>query len=162
MKHFVFRFYPWLAVLVLAVGLCVIVVLHVDGKVGLSGTLIAGVLGFCYFIQQQRLAETQLFKDLFTAFNARYDGLNDRLAQIWAGTAITPEDHYLVVDYLNLCAEKYLFYAHGYILPEVWTSWCRGMCQYLDCPHVAKVIRGELAGNSYYGLSEAIIRKGAS
>ena len=53
-----------------------------NDRVGLIGTAIAGTLGFCYFAQRQKLAETELFYKLFTSFNDRYDQLSGALAEI--------------------------------------------------------------------------------
>jgi len=162
MKAFVFRFFPALAVLGLMVGFAFIFALDLDDKPTLIAALIAGVLGFCYFVQQQRLAETHLFKELFTEFNRRYDMLNDDLAEISTGKSTTPEHPQLIIDYLNLCAEEYLFFRDGYIHAEVWKAWCRGMLQYLDREPVRTIWRRELASDSYYGLTETVIRQGAA
>src|SRR6266851_9492732 len=102
MKRLVFRAFPALAVLSLVVGNLVFFGLKLPDKVPLTGALIAGVLGFCYFVQQQRLAETHLFKELFTEFNRRYDEMNDHLARIPASHTATIEEDDLIVDYLNL------------------------------------------------------------
>jgi hypothetical protein len=119
-------------------------------------------LGFCYFVQQQKLAETTLFKQLFSEFNARYDGMNGRLAAI-AELDIAPDENEKVevVDYFNLCAEEYLFYKEGYIHPEVWRSWCRGMLWYLEREPFNSMWEIEAETDSYYGLTLTIIRRGA-
>ena len=162
MKRFVFRAFPLLAVLGLVAGILIFFGLKLPDRVTLTGALIAGVLGFCYFIQQQRLAETHLFKELFTEFNQRYDQMNDELTSIATAYAATLEQKQRIVDYLNLCAEEYLFYREGYILPHVWQAWCRGMLQYVDNESFRTVWQSELESGSFYGLSEARIRDGAA
>jgi hypothetical protein len=100
----------------------------------LIGSVLATGLAFIYFVQQQKLAETSLFKELFTEFNQRYDSLNEKLVALRGETSeLTPEKKGIVLDYFNLCAEEYLFYKEGYIYPEVWTAWCRGMLWLVVC-----------------------------
>ena len=161
MKVFVFRFFPALALVGLVIGFAVIFGLDLSDKPALIGALIAGVLGFCYFIQQQRVAETHLFKELFTEFNRRYDEMNDRLTRITTSGSSGPEDNQLIIDYLNLCAEEYLFFREGYIHREAWRAWCRGMLQYLDSDAFRTIAQRELASGSYYGLTEGQIGAGA-
>lgn len=162
MKRLIFRFSPAIVLLTLVIGAFAIFHFDLDGKPALLGALIAVVLGFCYFVQQQRLAETRLFKELFTDFNHRYDLMNGRLGEIVASGTATDKQIQLIVDYLNLCAEEYLFFRQGYIVPEVWTAWCRGMLQYLNCEPFLAVWRKELTLGSYYGLTEALVRQRAA
>lgn len=161
MKRFLFRFFPLIAAFALAACVSVIFALDLEGKPALCGGVIAGVLGFCYFIQQQKLAETHLFKELFIEFNRRYDDLNDDLARLATSTTLSSQDKQILVDYFNLCAEEYLFFREGYILPEVWRSWCRGMLQYIQHEPFKAVWRDEIETESYYGLTETLIRRGA-
>jgi len=161
MKIFVFRFFPALALVGLIIGFAVIFELDLSDKPTLTGALIAGVLGFCYFIQQQRVAETHLFKDLFTEFNRRYDALNDDLDRIATSGSSGLEDKHLIIAYLNLCAEEYLFFREGYIHPVVWRAWCRGMLQYLNSDAFRTIVQRELASDSYYGLTRKQVDEGA-
>lgn len=145
-------------------GIAVAVAYNIGGddRVGLIGSAIAGILGFYYFVQQQKLVEAQLFKDLFTEFNSRYDQLNGSLARI--ANQIEPlsgDDRNIIVDYYNLCAEEYLFYRDGYIYRDVWSSWCRGMLWYLGCHRFREVWEDEVKTQSFYGLSLDEIKKGA-
>ena len=162
MRHLVFRFYPAIAVLALLLGFAIVSAQPSDARGALAGSLVAGVLGFCYFVQQQKLGETLLFKDLFTGFNSRYDRLNGPLARLSPGTSLTREEMDLLVDYLNLCAEEFLFHQQGFILPTVWRSWCRGMLQYLEVAAISDFVQAELAKDDYYGLTLAHIRKGSA
>jgi len=163
-RHFIFRNYWWIGLLigVLAAGSAYIC--GGDDRVGLVGTAIAGTLGFYYFVQQQKLAETQLFHNLFTAFNARYDKLNGPLAKIaYQSEGPLPEsDRHLIVDYFNLCAEEYLFYKEGYIHRDAWRSWCRGMLWYLRRHPFRDVWNNEVETDSFYGLSLDVIKQGAA
>lgn len=162
-RHFLFKTYGWIALLGGGVGIAVVTYFSEANLIPLIGTVVAATLGFCYFIQQQRLAETTLFKELFTEFNARYDGLNDPLMDIMeSGSKPTMNQRQIIVDYFNLCAEEYLFYKQGYIIPEVWRSWCRGMLFYMEKEPFQSLWEKEKKTESLYGLSMAAIRKGAA
>lgn len=162
-RELVFRHYWWLAILIggTAVGFA----LNLGGanRMALAASAIVATLGFCYFAQTQKLAETKLFKDLFTEFNRRYDRMNGRLAEIPTELVSTTDaQRKLMVDYFNLCAEEYLFFRDGYIRSDVWRSWCRGMLSYLDKESFKAVWESEISTNSYYGLSLTDIRQGAA
>lgn len=134
---------------------------------GLVASAIAGTLGFCYFVHQQKLAETVLFHQLFTAFNARYDVLNGKLASLIENEALggveplLPLQRGFVVDYFNLCAEEYHYFKLGYIPRNVWRSWCRGMAWHLRQPCIKAVWFVEVKTDSFYGLTYEAILKGA-
>lgn len=159
-RHFIFQNYWWIAALIGGAS-AVVALLYGDGdRIGFLGSIVAGTLGFCYFVQQQKLAETTLFHQLFTAFNARYDGLNERLAAIAEDGILSAERRIIIVDYFNLCAEEYHFYQQGYIPGNVWRSWCRGMAWYLKRHPFKEVWDEEIRSESYYGLSMEIIQAG--
>lgn len=162
-RHFFFREYGWIALLGGGVSIGLVLRFSPDSPIPLIGSVVAATLGFCYFVQQQHLAETALFKELFTEFNARYDRLNDTLLEIEkAGTAQTLQHRQAIVDYFNLCAEEYLFFKQGYLISEVWRSWCRGMIYYMEMEPFRSLWEEERMSDSYYGLSVQAIRKGAA
>lgn len=161
-RHFVFKHYWWIALMLGGAGIFVAVAYGGDGRIGFVGSVVASALAFCYFVQQQKLAETTLFHQLFTAFNSRYDNLNDKLAFILEGQGpLSAEQRSTIVDYFNLCAEEYLFFQKGYIPRTVWRSWCRGMVWYLKRHPFKDVWNEEFQSDSYYGLSLDVIRTGA-
>lgn len=128
----------------------------------LIGSVLATFLAFCYFIQQQRLAEIALFKTLFTEFNARYDDLNEHLGTALKSYPTLTDTHVeKIVDYFNLCGEEYLFFKEGYIHSDVWQSWCKGMLFYMEQEPFTSIWATEYNTGSYYGLSLDVIRKGA-
>ena len=88
-RHFIFRNYWWIALAIGGGTALLAVQFGGDERVGLVGTVIAGTLGFCYFVQQQKLAETSLFHQIFTNFNARYDQLNGPLAALLSERDLT-------------------------------------------------------------------------
>lgn len=162
-RHLIFKHYWWLAILLGTIASLFAYRIGGDDRAGLIGASVAGAIGFCYFVQQQKLAETNLFYQLFTAFNARYDKLNGPLSDILLQKSdLTAEQRKDVVDYFNLCAEEYLFYTRGYMPPEVWRSWCRGMAWYLRRHPFKDVWDQEIKSESFYGLSLDVIHKGAA
>lgn len=161
-RHLVFKHYWWVGLLLGGSASIAAFVLGGEDRVGLVGSAIAGTLGSYYFVQQQKLAETQLFLDLFSAFNARYDKLNGSLAEIAKRNGpLLDADRDVVVDYFNLCAEEYLFYRDGYIRRDAWRSWCRGMLWYLRRHPFRDIWHEEVTTDSFYGLSMDVIEQGA-
>jgi len=124
-------------------------------KIEWAVPILAAVAGLTTFLYSQHPQETRLFAELFKEFNARFDGLNKQLNKIkeTALTGINGDDQQIVLDYLNLCAEEYLYFSAGYIDEAVWKSWARGMKFYSDVSAIRKVWEQELLGDSYYGFS---------
>lgn len=163
MRHFLFRFYGWIALFGGLLGIGFVLHCYTGEQIPLIGSVVATALGFCYFVQQQRLSETALFKEIFTEFNHRYDQLNDDLMKIAEGNGVVAlEQRQTIVDYFNLCAEEYLFFRQGYIIPEVWRSWCRGMIFYMSKEPFKSLWEQEQLSESFYGLTMTVIRKGAA
>ncbi|HEY4950126.1 MAG TPA: hypothetical protein VIH88_07315 [Candidatus Acidoferrales bacterium] len=115
---------------------------------------IAAIGGFLYFLYQQHLNETKLFKELFIEFNRRYDvlkyDLNTILFDLSAGE-LSSDQREKVFNYFNLCAEEYFFYKAGYIDHDVWRSWCRGMNEFFKSPRIRTLWEQERK-ESYYGF----------
>jgi hypothetical protein len=121
---------------------------------------VGAILGLCYFVLKQHSEEIRLVKELFTAFNARYDTMNERLYTLRDAPAeqpLTPDEVTFLYDYFNLCAEEYLFYRKGFIYPEVWLAWCKGMLIFWSCPHIRALWEAELSTDSYYGFTLSCI-----
>jgi hypothetical protein len=153
-KWWFYKHYVWIGLVLAAV---IAALLNGGGwKVQESIAGLVAVVGYFHFVQNQRLSEMRLFKDLFTAFNATYDGMNEDLARVLQGE-ISPHLERRVIDYFNLCAEEYLFYKHGYILPEAWESWRKGMRQYIDEDVIRKLWESEAKTGSYYGLTRELV-----
>ncbi len=156
-KWFIHRYYltivatTFLSTIILAV---VLYIKGVDWKILL--TVIGGLISFIYFIQNQQIDEARLFKDLFVEFNRRYDALNGALNEIIkeedVSVFLKDSEKIILYDYFNLCAEEYLFYCKGYIYPEVWEYWVKGMGIYFKNPRVRKEWLEEKKTASYYGL----------
>ncbi len=156
MKRFIFKFY---APIILAGFILLITLFLISDKskddISLFVTVAAGLIGFFYFIQKQQLEELELFKELFTEFNARYDKLNDslnRVASEESNKPLTEEEKSTLNDYFNLCAEEFLFYRKGYIYDEVWRAWSNGMSFYVANKRIGEMWKEEEKTDSYYGL----------
>ena len=159
-KWFVHRHYLAIVSLILLITLLFAIVLYVKGSDWkLLLAVVGGLLSFVYFIQKQQLDEARLFKELFVQFNTKYDELNGRLNDIINEENTKKELKEIegaintLYDYFNLCGEEYLFYQKGFIYPEVWNSWVRGMNDYYKDSRIQKLWNEELVKGSYYGLS---------
>jgi hypothetical protein len=133
-------------------------------KIEVLGAIIATGISLSLGIRHYKTENDKLFKELFTEFNDRYDlTFNDALEEIIikseqnAGYKLSSENEKLIIDYLNLCAEEYLWKTMGRIPNEVWNAWENGMVFYLNNPIINKVvILQKRQKDSYYGLFEKI------
>ena len=66
--------------------------------------------------------------------------------------------HLILNEYFNLCGEEYLVWKQGYLYPEVWKSWRKGMQYFFDQPRVREIWEKELSSDSYYGIEKALKR----
>jgi len=120
--------------------------------VGALATVYVGLLNYW-------LSRDKVMQELFTAFNKRYDELNDDLLAISQGlpTTGTKSAEQVVVDYLNLCAEEYFWYMRGRIDKDIWKAWQVGMAHWMKAPAIRAVAKKEAtAKDSYYGLFSII------
>jgi len=156
MKRLVFKFYaPIILVGFAALTLWFLFSQKNREDISLFVTVAGGLIGFFYFIQKQQLEELQLFKELFTDFNARYDRLNESLNRITLvdqQKALTQNEESTLNDYFNLCAEEFLFFKKGYIYEEVWRAWHNGMSYYVAHKRIGDKWKKEEKTESYYGL----------
>ena len=117
--------------------------------------LIGATLSFTYFIQKQKLEELNLFNELFKTFNDRYEALEKSLQEIKdepTSSKISFEQKEILIKYFNLCGEEFLYYRLGYIYPEVWQAWLKGMQYYYTNKNINFFWDEELLQGSYYGL----------
>jgi len=116
---------------------------------------VGALAAFVYFLYQQHLGETKLFKELFVEFNDRYNKLNDDLNRIRAAPEseeLEAGDKKILLDYFNLCAEEFLFHEADFIDEKVWQSWLRGMAYYARHSRILALWREEVTQESYYGF----------
>lgn len=160
-----FHYHPYISLVLVVLSIFLTLSFKYEKSLETIGATIISTLGFSYFCQQQKLAETQLFKELFTEFNQRYDNLNEILADIRScenPSNLDPHKSKKIVDYFNLCAEEFLFRDKGYIPDIVWGSWCRGMLENFNNPAIKQAWENEIVSNSYYGLTMQKIKEGAT
>ena len=133
------------------------------------GALITMAIGFF----NHQIAHDNLFKELFHSFNEKYDNkFNKRLNELVENESNynAVADKALIVDYLNFCAEEYLWYTKDRIDEIVWLSWQEGMKYYINKDFVRKIALEEIRNNnnSYYNffnnqfpklLKEAALKK---
>jgi hypothetical protein len=162
MKHFVFKYYFGIAMLLCVGAIIVGVRLPERFDLGLVATIIGGVLSSVYFVQKQKLEELKLFNESYTTFNSRYDDLNETLNEIRGSDSekdLEPEELATLYNYFNLCGEEYFYYKQGYIYREVWNAWRNGMKIFYQDQRIKKEWDKELLNDSYYGLKPAELQK---
>jgi len=131
-------------------------------------TGIVGVIGSLFSLAQLQISKLQIFRDLFTDFNRRYDRMNTVLAAIsqryeFGQEEISPtskdqkprrlkSDRDILIDYFNLCAEEYLYYRRGLIPEEVWMAWRNGIRQLWEIPAIASLWVEQAKTGSYYNF----------
>jgi hypothetical protein len=136
-------------------------------KIEILGAVIAIGISLSLGIRQYKTENDKIFKELFTEFNTKYDAkFNDKLDEIIEesesieGYQLSSENKKLVIDYLNFCAEEYLWKTKDRIPASVWTAWENGMVYYLNKPIINKVFVNEIEQkDSYYGLFEKIEKR---
>ncbi|MEX0608798.1 MAG: hypothetical protein WD016_10615 [Balneolaceae bacterium] len=121
------------------------------------GALITLYIG----ITRYHLNNDKVFMELFNEFNSRYDDeTNELFNSLRDGLRDyePKEDRLRVIDYLNLCAEEYMWYKKGRIPKDVWAAWEVGIIKNLILNNVYDVFDDEknLSGESYYGFMEYI------
>lgn len=159
-RRFFFRHHWWIVTVTAVIATIVIYSTSIADKATVFAAVVAGSISISFFIQQQRLAEMNLFRELITKFNERYDQLHDKLQEMRASETI--DDYETVLHYFNLCAEEFLFYSEGYINERVWRSWCIGMLYYLDIEPFQILWNDLVTQDSYYGLTIEHIKAGAA
>lgn len=113
-------------------------------------------------LRQHRIENDKMFKELFIMYNEKYDKkFNNCLNKIDKQVSknlnyeLTDKQKTIVIDYLNLCAEEYLWYKKGRLDSMAWDSWERGMKYYLNIASIKKLIQNEKKQrDSYYGIFE--------
>lgn len=126
--------------------------------------IIATGISICFGIRQSKIENDKIFKELFISFNRKYDKkFNNLLNEIVAKSVndqkykLSRKEVKLVIDYLNFCAEEYLWYLKGRIDEAVWQSWENGMKYYLCNPSILPLVNKEKKQkDSYYGLFEKL------
>lgn len=133
-----------------------------DRKPEFPIAIIAAGISISFGFRQYRIENDKILKELFILFNDKYDKkFNNCLNVIEKKTIENPDyqllecEQALIIDYLNLCAEEYLWYMKGRIDPLAWSSWEKGMKYYLSIRSIKKHIEKEKPQkDSYYVFFE--------
>jgi len=148
----------WINLLTLVLG--IIAFYSFDKKFEVFYAILATGISISIGYRHYKIENYKLFKELFTEFNEKYDTkFNNELSKIHNQYMVNPNyqltenDNQLVIDYINLCAEEYLWYTKGRIDESVWKNWENGMKFYLNIEPIKKCfINEESQKDSYYGL----------
>ncbi len=136
-------------------------VYEIDDKVflGLVGTVATLYFGSIKY----RIENDKLFKELFQEFNSRYDDrFNDLINELNNDNEreLNQKERNLIIDYLNLCSEEYLWRSKNRIPKNVWNSWKAGINENLKIKQVKSVYENEISSEnkkkSFYGLVEEL------
>ena len=133
-------------------------------KIEILVAVIATGLSLSLGIRQYRTENDKLFKDLFYDFNKKYDStFNNILNSIDiefrenGNYEISTNDKKIIIDYINMCAEEYLWYSKNRIPSEVWNSWKNGMIYFMNIKPINEiVINQKIQKDSFYCLFDEI------
>lgn len=110
-----------------------------------------------------KATDDKFFKDLFKEFNSRFNTMNESLNAVRDGKDSHSIDGKLqtkeaiILDYLNLCSEEYLWYSKGRIDYKVWENWRKGMNYYLIDDHFIETVnKAKSERESYYCLFDEL------
>lgn len=154
LKQWLFKYYAICSAITCAFTFLLFLILRFDWQALLA--IEGGLVSFTFAVQKQKLEEVQLFKELFKDFNKRYDRQNEVLNRIYNKPPESPleaDEVETLFNYFNLCGEEYLYFARGFIYPEVWQAWENGMKHFRKNPRIKKLWDEELNSESYYGLN---------
>ncbi len=186
MKPLIKGIYRWLPIIIaIILSLTLIKMAHghrldncILGKEDNLLTTIGGIIAFSMGIIWKIREETRIEKNLFDTFNNRYDTrFNDHLNNFRkkendlnkakgtnedrVGLTLAENEENLVIDYLNMCAEEYLWYKKGLISEDIWRAWLNGMkSNVYGIICVKKIWETEKettnTKESYYGLDKVL------
>jgi hypothetical protein len=124
--------------------------------IGVIGSLVAIYFG----LLRHWMDHDKMFKELFLELNARFDKMNEDLNAIVKKEPLKggKSSNQVIQDYLNLCAEEFLWYRLGRIDEDVWISWKRGMDYYWQNSEEVEnyFIREKDFNQSYYRLFDEL------
>jgi hypothetical protein len=158
MKYTFKRYWIWIVLLIACIVILVLLVrsnrIEVNIFLVITATLLTIFISIINFHQNG----DKFFKELFTEFNNRYDILNDKLIAIATDKKLEGEEKQKVIDYINLCAEEYMWVRKGRIPVHIWNSWKNGIEGYLRNEAIKEVFDEEKAlwKSSYYGFFDEL------
>lgn len=137
---------------------------YFNNKIEILGSILATGISISFGLAQYNIENDKIFKDLFYEFNQKYDErFNNKLNEIEytlstdKSISISEEERELIIDYLNFCAEEYLWYTKGRIPENVWKSWKKGMLFFFKLAPIKPIILSQFSQKeSYYGFFDEI------
>ena len=158
MKYYLLRYWPYLLALLgfLIVGGILNQKDKLSNEIFLGG--IVTIITIFISIINYYHSSDQFFKELFTEFNQRYDKMNNFLFSIQDTDTLDMQQRDRVIDYLNLCAEEYMWVKKGRIPLHIWRSWRNGIQIHLNKRPIRTIFDEERAlwKSSYYGFFDEI------
>lgn len=122
----------------------------------ISVQIFLGLIGLYFAVRFQIAQKNKLLHDIFIHYNSKYAEINEKIKRvIESESPLTAEDKDVIYDYLNLCAEEYVWYKRRLICKKIWSNWFVGMMDYLNTPKFMKIIKEEedkKLDYSYYGF----------
>jgi hypothetical protein len=84
--------------------------------------------------------------------------MNNFLNEIKENGPLDANDKQRVIDYLNLCAEEYMWVKKGRLPEDIWRSWKNGIEYHLEKESIRMIFKEEreLWKSSYYGFFEDV------
>lgn len=167
MKYWCKRNQDLILINLLTLGAILISYYFIDLRIEILGAILATGISLSLGVRQYKTENDKIFKELFQEFNHKYDvKFNNKLNQIDAliqsnkEVILGEDDVILMIDYLNLCSEEYLWYTKGRIPDIVWTSWENGMIYFFNLPPINDIIISQNSQKtSYYGLFDKIDKR---
>lgn len=131
-----------------------------EKKIGILGAVVAVGISFSIGFVQYRIQNDVIFKELFIYFTSKYDkeyngilnGIVDK-TQVVEDYRLTDSEKDIVTDFINFCAEEYLWYSKNRIPNNVWHAWQEGMAYFFKCNPIKQQLLSEYSqASSYYGF----------
>lgn len=126
-----------------------------DEKIEILTAVLAVGISLSMGMKQFQIENDKMFKELFSQFTCKYDKKynNELIRIIQSPENLNNEERLFLTDYLNFCAEEYLWFSKNRIDKKVWDSWKNGMLYFLNQPKINQFVMEEKGQeNSYYGL----------
>ncbi|KAB2810009.1 hypothetical protein [Phaeocystidibacter luteus] len=155
------RTYKWALLFSICLSISIYTYIHYSYDSNIFLASIGGLATLYLGLIRYQLEYDRLFQELFTAFNTRYDKLNDDILDIRKRSeSLKERDTKIIIDYFNLCAEEYLWYSRGRIPKSVWKAWKSGIDENLNTPIIKDLFILETksinSASSYYGLRKEL------
>ena len=136
----------------------------IDKKPEIPIAIFATGISISFGFRQYKIEDDKIFKELFMMFNEKYDKkFNNYLNKIErkyrkdSNYVLSEKEITIIIDYLNFCAEEYLWYSKGRIDESVGSSWEKGMKYYLKIDPIKRIVETQNSQkDSYYGLFEKL------